>query len=76
MCGIGRQANPARREGHLLVQFVMMPEPGPYMILDTDYDNYSCVYNCDRGWRGRTRMQGWVLSRQVNATEETVSNII
>tara|TARA_B110000285_G_C14752910_1_gene436024 strand:- start:89 stop:361 length:273 start_codon:yes stop_codon:yes gene_type:complete len=43
------------------VKFRFFPE-GKYIILDTDYNNYTVVYNCDNWFFGFTRAV-WMLSR-------------
>ncbi|CAL4065178.1 unnamed protein product, partial [Meganyctiphanes norvegica] len=58
--GLDQSGNPIRREGvtfefttganretpHLSIQFEQPSFASPYVILDTDYDNYSCIYSC------------------------------
>merc|ERR1719430_1005100 len=58
--GLDQSGNPIRREGvtydfttganretpHLSIQFEQPSFAAPYVILDTDYDNYSCIYSC------------------------------
>ncbi len=73
-----KENDPSNKEGHLRVQFPMMPLPADYLILDTDYASYSAVYNCEQGLFGLigsepTVVSGWILTRDGNATEATVS---
>merc|ERR1712142_74909 len=58
--GVDNNDNPIRRDGvifpfttgansetpHLSIQFDEPSFPAPYVILDTDYDNYACIYSC------------------------------
>ena len=43
------------------MKFRFFPE-GKYIVLDTDYDNYAIIYNCDDWFFGFTRTV-WLLSR-------------
>ncbi|XP_068207714.1 apolipoprotein D-like [Palaemon carinicauda] len=56
--------------GVLSVQFPGHP-PGDYHVLDTDYESFACVYNCDV--QGNLRVQfAWVLTRDMNPNEATL----
>merc|ERR1712055_117756 len=58
--GLDGSGTPIRREGvtydfttganretpHLSIQFEQPSFAAPYVLLDTDYDNYSCIYSC------------------------------
>ncbi|XP_064619196.1 apolipoprotein D-like [Lineus longissimus] len=50
----------------LLVKFDRSPAPpGPYWVLDTDYENYSIVYNCKNKPGNTTRLEiVWILARK------------
>merc|ERR1712166_899126 len=45
------------KDGQGSVKFRFFPE-GKYIILDTDYNNYAIVYNCDDWFFGFTRLCG------------------
>ena len=53
------------------VKFRFFPE-GKYIILDTDYENYTIVYNCDDWFFGFTRAV-WMLARKPEIEESYVT---
>ena len=58
-----RVADPSKHEGHLHVYFDPFPLYGNYLILDTDYESYTLVYECDTVLTKKFE-SGWVLTRK------------
>ena len=50
------------------------PVDGDYWILDTDYETYSVVYSCSQVAFLKLEL-GWVLTREENPPEATVSKL-
>ena len=73
ICGYAFQPNPDTDPGKLKVKFPVSPVPGDYFILDTDYDNYSCVYSCNE-YIGKVQIYVWILSRSIHPSDEMVKN--
>ena len=69
--GTAHQANPAKKNGYLQLNghwrnHALFPEGdyGDYRILDTDYDNYSVIYNCTGGDSNVHYSEfAWILTR-------------
>ncbi|XP_041970035.1 uncharacterized protein LOC121726651 [Aricia agestis] len=61
--------------GKLLVTFPGAPEPIEYIILDTDYSNYSLVYSCSNINNQQRRIWSWKMSRSRELTETAIENI-
>ena len=58
-----RFQDPSKHEGHLHVYFDPLPFYGQYNVIDTDYDSYTFVYECDQF--GPVKFEsGWILSRK------------
>ena len=55
-----------------------MPKYGDepnYLVLDTDYDTYSIVYNCSQVSRMFTFDLLWVLAREKTLDQDTLESI-
>ena len=71
ICGWAEQADPENAPGDLIVYFY--GNPGDYWILDTDFESFSSVYNCNDG-PGDTRFElGYILTREIYPADETVN---
>ena len=75
ICGYGTQINPDTDPGKLEVGFPTGSTPGIYCILDTDYDNYACQYNCNE-YNGSANVFASVLTRDPFPTLETVEKCL
>ena len=42
-----------------------------YLILDTDYTNYSIVYTCSESWYGNRSESAWILTRDSVISDST-----
>ena len=61
VCGIAYQSDPENEPGRLLVSFFDSPAPpGDYLILDTDYENYSAIFGCGE----RNGLVAGILTRE------------
>ena len=58
------------KDGKGAVKFRFFPE-GKYIVIDTDYNNYAVVYNCDDWFFGFTRAV-WLLSRTPRLSQNYV----
>merc|ERR1712180_531343 len=67
--------NVAIRPGVLLVEF-FGHIPAEYHILDTDYENYSSVYNCVNLPFNQKFEYAWVLGRRPDLEQEYVDQSI
>ena len=72
VCGYADQPDPEGEPGSLLVYFYDS-EPGPYFVLETDYENFAAVYSCDELPGFGAINYGWVLTRDPNPSQEIVS---
>ena len=71
ICGWAEQADPENAPGDLIVYFY--GNPGDYWILDTDFETFSAVYNCNDGPSGDTRFElAYILTRDIYPSDETV----
>ena len=69
-CGYAYQTDPENEPGRLLVKFFDSPAPpGDYLILDTDYENYSAIFGCDE----RFGLSANILTRENNPDSLIVS---
>ena len=60
-CGYAYQTDPENEPGRLLVAFFDSPAPpGDYLILDTDYENYSAIFGCSE----RFGLSAGILTRE------------
>ena len=60
-CGYAYQTDPENEPGRLLVAFFDSPAPpGDYLVLDTDYENYSAIFGCDE----RFGLSAVILTRE------------
>ena len=70
-CGYAYQSDPENEPGRLLVSFFDFPQnpPGNYLILDTDYENYSAIFDCDE----RKGITAGILTRESHPDSLIVS---
>ena len=61
--------------GVLEVYFPFSPVPGDYEILDTDYENYACVWSCVDLISLANVQIGYILTRDQTPDPELVSII-
>ena len=60
--------------GVLKVYFPFSPVPGDYRVLDTDYENYACVWSCVSDLVGLFHTEiGYILTREQEYNPEYVS---
>ncbi len=73
-CGRGRQADPGgNRPGDLLINFPLVPTAVDYMVLGTDYENFTSVYSC-MDLLGIVKLElGWVFTRTPRPQKDIVS---
>ena len=58
----------------LQVIFPFSPVPGDYEVLDTDYENYACVYSCVPDLIGLFHTEiGYILTREQDYNTDLVS---
>ena len=63
--------------GVLKVYFPFSPVPGDYQVLDTDYENYACVWSCVSDLVGLFHTEiGYVLTREQEYNSEYVSTFM
>ena len=63
--------------GVLKVYFPFSPVPGDYKVLDTDYENYACVWSCVSDLVGLFHTEiGYILTREQEYNPEYVSTIM
>jgi len=72
VCGIAFQPDPENAPGKLKVAFPYSPTPGDYWILDTDYENYTAIYSCDRRVGDQLELFKWILTRSTKPSPEVV----
>ena len=83
--GRAHQAEPEKNNGYLQLNgywrnHALFPEGdmGDYRILDTDYDNYTVIYNCTGGdlSEGSTNIHymeyAWILTRTNDPPQEII----
>ena len=70
-CGYAYQSDPENEPGRLLVSFFDFPQnpPGDYLILDTDYENYSAIFGCNE----RNGITAGILTRESHPDSLIVS---
>merc|ERR1711988_1172311 len=51
------------------------PVPGPYWIIDTDYDNYTFIYSCTSLGLAHAEF-AWILTRGTNPDPATIAKIM
>ncbi|XP_012670737.2 apolipoprotein Da, duplicate 2 [Clupea harengus] len=72
--GSAKPVDPAQ-PAKLAVTFFPGSPPGPYWVLDTDYDNYALVYGCENYGGLFYADFAWILSRSPTLTEETIEQL-
>ena len=73
VCGFAFQPDPENAPGKLLVDFGFGENYGGYWILDTDYENYTAVYSCDRRIGDQLEFFKWILTRSTKPSPEVVN---
>ena len=73
VCGIAFQPDPENAPGKLKVAFPYSPTPGDYWILDTDYENFTAIYSCDRRIGDQLELFKWILTRSTKPSPEVVN---
>ena len=70
-CGYAYQSDPENEPGRLLVSFFDFPQnpPGDYLVLDTDYENYSAIFGCNE----RNGISAGILTRESHPDSLIVS---
>ena len=72
--GLAHQADPQKNNGYLQLNGLWRNHPlfpmgdhGDYRVLDTDYDNYTVIYNCTGGDSNLHYWEfAWILTRTVD----------
>lgn len=57
-------------QGKISVSFYNKPFTPNYFVMETDYTNYSIVWNCNNIGENETQEVAWILSRTSELTEE------
>lgn len=57
-------------QGKISVSFFNKPFTPNYFVMETDYENYSIVWNCNNIGENESSEQAWVLSKSSELTEE------
>lgn len=76
VCGFAFQPDPENAPGKLKVDFGFGKNYGGYWILDTDYENYTAVYSCDRRIGDQLEFFKWILTRSTKPSPEVVNREI
>ena len=71
ICGWAQPADPLNPTGELEVHF--FSGSGPYLVLETDYENYVSGYSCTNHTLGFHDQTAWILTREQNPSQEIVS---
>ena len=72
VCGFAYQTDPETDPARLIVQFPGAP-PGDYWVLDTDYENFACVYSCRERNGVVSSVLAGILTREPFPSDEVVS---
>ena len=70
ICGWAQPVDPLNPTGELTVHFY--GGSGPYLVLETDYDNFVSGYSCSNHTLGFHDQTAWILTRDQNPSQEIV----
>ena len=71
ICGWAQPVDPLSPTGELEVHF--FSGSGPYLVLETDYENYVSGYSCTNHTLGFHDQTAWILTREQNPSQDIVS---